>query len=159
MPRGSLVSNSKIPLHVSGLSCRGLVLASTTTRRAIKTGVRYLATSTSFHSGVSESEDVYLVQINLLGSGGEVASARLVDEYPPYRAAIPSAILESAAGGKLMLRRDRGCDITFGWMPMRTAPGDPTAVIAEPLEDSPPVPRQVSDNELLPYYRTVRSAN
>jgi hypothetical protein len=128
-------------------------------QRAFKAGVRFLATSTSVRSGTGENQDVYLVEITLPGRADEVGVGRLVDEYPPYRAAIPSTTLVSAVGGTFRLRRDRECDVTFARMPLRTFPGDPMAILADPLGYSPTLPRPVSATELLPCYRTIRPAN
>lgn len=124
--------------------------------RAFKTTVRFLATSTSFHTDLGESQDVYLVSVALDPQSGEWTLARLVDEFPPYRTALPSRDLQSGSPMRLRVRRDASCDLVYAQMRLRTAPGDPMAILPEPLGFTPALDEYPRPTELLPCYRTVR---
>jgi hypothetical protein len=121
----------------------------------LKAHVHFLATSTSVHSGLGTNQDVYLVEVTPHGAD-ETILARLIDEYPPYRATLSSKLLTSPEGATLKIRRDRACDISFAQMPLRTAPGDPMAILPERLGFQPRLSNPVEPKEVLPCYRTVR---
>lgn len=120
-----------------------------------KAQVHFLATSTSVHSGLGTSQDVYLVEVAQRGRG-ETILARLIDEYPPYRVALSSDILTSTEGVSLKIKRDQTCDIAFGLMPLRTAPGDQMAILPMRLDFQPRLSNPVHPDNILPCYRTVR---
>ena len=122
----------------------------------LKAQVRFLATSTSIHAGIGRKQDVYLVEITQPGFSGQSTLARLIDDYPPYRVAIPREQLTSELPVSFRLRRDRTCDASFALIPLRTAPGDPMAILPERLGFEPALPRPVRPDEALPCYRTVR---
>jgi hypothetical protein len=126
--------------------------------RAFKTSVRFLATSTSFRTDLGESQDVYLVSVGLEPRAGEWTLARLVDEFPPYRTSLPSRDLQSGSPMTLRIRRDASCDFVYAEMRLRTRPGDPMAILPEPLGYSPDLSRSIPTTEILPCYRTVRPA-
>lgn len=115
--------------------------------------VTFLATGTSVHGSLGESQDVYLIEITE-GESDQPVLARLIDEYPPDRSALPPETVTS--GGTLKVRRDRRCDIAIAQMPIRTAPGDPMAILPERLGFKPHLPRKVAASEVLPCYRTAR---
>jgi hypothetical protein len=123
--------------------------------RDVRAHVRFLATSTSIRLEFAESEDVYLVELVLPHRNGGATLARLIDRYPEYRTSLPADILESSIGRTVRIRRDSACDISFQAMPLRTAPGDPLAVLPEKLGFAPPLPRSVAPKEILPCFRLV----
>ena len=125
-------------------------------QRAFRASVRFLATSTSVRSSMGESQDVYLVEVRFLNGSDEPSISRLIDEYPPYRAAISLQILRSETATTIRVRRDHGCDLRLGNMPLRTAPGDPSAILPEPLGFEPSLPRPVEKSAILPCYRIER---
>ena len=125
-------------------------------QRTLKASVRFLSTSTSFRTGFGESQDVYLVAADLQPQSGEWALARLVDEFPPYRTSLPSRDLQSGSPTTLCVRRDASCDVAYAQMRLRTAPGDPMAILPEPLGFIPILDQPARPTELLPCYRTVR---
>lgn len=121
----------------------------------IKTRVRFLATSTSVRSGIGESQDVYLVELpSGIGSEGSML-ARLVDYYSSPQAGFSPGHL-SGEGPILRIRRDGSCDTPLADMPLRTAPGDPMAILPERFQYEPPLPQGTNINAVLPCYRTVR---
>lgn len=124
--------------------------------RSPKARVRFVATSTSIHGSYSGSEDVFLAEAQIGKDTTPPILIKLVDQYPPYRIPISSRILHSATGTWLRLRRDGGCDISFSAMPLRTAPGDPTAILAEPLVFRPQLPLSATADSVLPCFRVVR---
>jgi len=121
----------------------------------LKAHVHFLATSTSVHSGLGRNQDVYLVELTPHGAD-ETILVRLIDEYPPYRATLSSNFLTSPEGATLKIRRDRTCDTAFAKIPLRTAPGDPMAILPERLGFQPRLSNPVEPKEILPCYRTVR---
>lgn len=123
---------------------------------ASRAHVRFLATSTSVRGSHSGSEDVYLADVALDRQGNEEVLARVVDEYPPWQIAIPSAVLKSATGTQLRLMRDPECDVAYAQMPLRTALGDPIAILPVLLQFQPELPQPVQPEQILPCYRIVR---
>src|ERR1700734_1659524 len=81
--------------------------------RQIKADVTFLATSTSIRSGFGASEDVYLVELMLPHANGEATLAKLVDQFPEYRAPFTRDALTSRAGRTVLLIRDQECDEGF----------------------------------------------
>lgn len=94
--------------------------------------MRFLATSTLIHRTWGENEDTYLAQ-PLLPKQKRTVLVRLVNanatEWPP----LARAIFTSDAGALLAVKRDATCDRPFGQMLLRTAPGDPKAILPQPL--------------------------
>ncbi|HEX4037748.1 MAG TPA: hypothetical protein VHX37_06795 [Acidobacteriaceae bacterium] len=121
----------------------------------VKVRVRFLATSTSVHSGVGESQDVYLVELPADTFGENPILARLVDDYSPAQTAFSPKAL-SGDGLILRIRRDESCDTTLADMPLRTAPGDPLAILPERFGFHVVLPRETSTDEILPCYKTFR---
>lgn len=117
--------------------------------------MRFLATSTSVHSALGTNQDVYLAEITLRGSN-ETTLARLIDEYPPYRVMLSDDFLSSADGITLKVRRDKMCDRALTKMPLRTAPGDPLAILPQRLRYQPQLSYSIDPEVVLPCYRTVR---
>lgn len=98
--------------------------------------------------------DVYLAEI-VLHKGSEPVLARLVDEYNNLDAPISVVALTSATGATLRVRRDRQCDMPYAQMQLRTAPGDPMAILHERLGYQPQLSQTPQPTELLPCYRTA----
>ena len=124
--------------------------------RIVRAHVRFLATSSSVHSSWGGSEDIYLAEIEFGGTARETGLVWLIDEYAPYRVSIPTAMLTSTSMTSFRLRRDRGCDVAYGLMPLRTAPGDPMAILPEHLSFQPVLPEQITPMSVIPCYRLVR---
>jgi hypothetical protein len=139
------------------LTAANLGLAERHRAKAVKAEVRFVATSSSIRSAFGASEDSYLVFVSFPRAGDEQTLARLVDQYPEYRAPVAREALMSPTARPVMLIRDRECDEALDQMPLRTAPGDPLAVLPEPLGYRPAaLPRSVEPTEVLPCYRIVR---
>lgn len=118
--------------------------------------VRFVATSTSIRSSYAGSEDVFLAEASFGKEAESPILVKLVDRYPPYKAPIKLETLVSPPGTWLHLRRDVECDVALSAMPLRTAPGDPTAVLAESLVFRPQLPPSAKPDSMLPCYRIVR---
>jgi hypothetical protein len=123
--------------------------------RFIKARVRFLATSTVFHSDFGANQDIYLAEVDLRGSSGGTL-IRLIDEYPPYRPPFSHAILTSPNGTTLKILRDPNCDTAFFKIPLRTVPGDPMALLPERLGYTPKLPQAIEPGTVIPCYRTLR---
>ena len=117
--------------------------------------VRLLATSTFIRGTWGLNLDVYLAEI-APQKGSERELVRLIDEYlnsdPPLSAGAPT----SAVGTTLRIRRDQQCDMPFARLQLRTAPGDPMAILPERLSYRPQLPRTPGPDETLPCYRILR---
>lgn len=123
----------------------------------LKLRVISIAKRTSVHTDDAQNEDVYLASIASTGSERvDSALVKLIDEYPSYRRSLSKAVLSSKSGPILTLRRDADCDIARAEMPLRTAPGNPVAILPEVLSYAPLLPAGILPNTLLPCYRLVR---
>jgi hypothetical protein len=125
-------------------------------RQTFKGRIRFLATTTSIRSSWAGNQDIYLATIQFQGRGDEAALARVIDEYPSYRVAIPSEVLASSSSTSFRLRRDRSCDVAYGLMSIRTAPGDAMAILPEPFSFRPALSEAVQPADIIPCYRIVR---
>ena len=124
-------------------------------KRGQKARVRFPATSTLVRGTWGQNEDTYLAELSL-SHDTESALVRLVDAYPNEAPPLSREELTSQPGTVLRVNRDSQCDRPFAQMLLRTAPGDPMAILPERLGYRPPMDRTPEPNELLPCYRTVR---
>lgn len=81
---------------------------------------------------------------------------RLIDAYSNEFPPLSREVLTSDAGSVLSLKRDAGCDRPFGEVLLRTAPGDPLAILLERLSYRPRLDRTPEAETILPCYRTIR---
>jgi hypothetical protein len=81
---------------------------------------------------------------------------RLVDTYPNEWPPLSREVLKSDAGTVLPVKRDAECDRPFGEMLLRTAPGDPMAILQERLGYRPPLDWTPAPGTVLPCYRVLR---
>jgi hypothetical protein len=121
----------------------------------VKAQVRFLATSTEIRGTWGTNEDTFLVELQPVHHG-ELQLVRLLDEYPNPYPPLPVEILKSQSGTVLRVRRDAQCDRPFGEILLRTAPGDPMAILPERLSYQPQLDRIPEARKLIPCYRTVR---
>jgi len=132
----------------------GIASAKTRQPRPVKAQVRFLATSQSIRGTWGANEDVYLAEIAV--SVGDKTLVRLIDKYPNLRSPLSTDSLTSTSGTILLLRRDTQCDMPFGKIQLRTAPGDRMAILPVKLKYQPQLLKNPEPNEILPCYRTVR---
>ena len=124
-------------------------------RHGSKARVHFLAASTLIRGTWGPNEDTYLAQLLLLKQN-EAVLVRLVDAYPNEWPPRAREALMSDAGTVLRVKRDAGCDRPFGEMLLRTAPGDPMAILSERLSYTPPLERTPASGTILPCYRVLR---
>lgn len=124
-------------------------------RHGQKARVRFLATSTLIRGSWGPNEDTYLAQL-LLPKQNETVLVRLVDAYPNEWPPLAREILKADAGAVLSVKRDAECDRPFGEILLRTAPGDPMAILPERLGYRPPMDRTPAPGTILPCYRVLR---
>jgi hypothetical protein len=120
-----------------------------------KAHTRFVATSTCIRGTWRFNLDVYLAEI-LSKKGSETVLARLIDEYGNLEAPISVSALTSATGTYLRVKRDRQCDMPYAQIQLRTAPGDPMAILHERLGYEPQLSKVPQPNEVMSCYRTVR---
>jgi hypothetical protein len=116
---------------------------------------RFLAASTCIRGTWGLNLDVYLAEI-APQKGSEPVLVRLIDEYRNLDPPLSVDALTSAEGTTLRVRRDRQCDMPYNRIQLRTAPGDPMAILHEKLGYQPLLSRTPQLNEVLPCYRMVR---
>jgi hypothetical protein len=118
--------------------------------------VRFLATSTVIHSAAGGSnEDTYLAELTLAPQGAPLLT-RLIDSYPSAASALSKEVLTSANGSELRVVRDMSCDRPYSKIILRTAPGNPMAIMREPLGYQPAMLTIPAPDTVLPCYRLVR---
>lgn len=120
-----------------------------------KAKVHFLATSTFIRGTWGWNKDIYLAQI-LLPKENEATLVRLVDAYPNEFPPLSREVQISQSGTFLRVERDSECDLPFGQMLLRTAPGDPMAILPTRLDYRPQLPKTPAPNDVLPCYRTLR---
>lgn len=120
-----------------------------------KARVRFLATSTLIRGTFGRNKDTYLAKL-ILTLEGDPLLVRLVDSYPNEVPPLSRAALTSDTGTKFRVSRDADCDRPYGEMILRTAPGDPMAILHERLGYRPQLLKTPEPNEMLPCYRTAR---
>jgi hypothetical protein len=120
-----------------------------------KAHTRFLATSTCMRGTWGLNLDVYLAEI-ATEKGSEPVLVRLIDEYRNLDPPLSVGALTSVTGTTLRFRRDRQCDMPYAQMQLRTAPGDPMAILHKRLVYQPQLPKTPEPNEMMPCYRTMR---
>ena len=120
-----------------------------------KARVRFLTTSTLIRGTWGPNEDTYLAQL-LLPKENEAVLVHLVDAYPNEWPPLSRSVLTSDSRALLAVRRDEQCDRPFGQILLRTAPGDPMAILPERLDYQPQLDRTPAAGTILPCYRVLR---
>jgi hypothetical protein len=119
-----------------------------------KAQVRFVATSTLIRGTWGPNEDTYLAELTF--KNNETQLIRLVDSYPNEAPPIARKVLTSDVGTVFSVKRDAGCDRPFGQVLLRTAPGDPMAVLPERTEYKASLDRTPTPGTILPCYRALR---
>jgi hypothetical protein len=118
-----------------------------------KARVRFIATSTLYRTTWGMNEDIYLGELTFAKREDEHVLARVINQYSNWEPPIPAAVLKSDAGMPFYLLRDASCDIPYAQMQLRTAPGDPMAVLQERLSYQPRLNHAPAPGDVLPCYR------
>ena len=124
-------------------------------RQGQRARVQFVATSTLIRGTWGQNEDAYLVKL-LFPKQNETVLVRLIDTYPNEFPPLSREVLSSDRGSVLSLKRDAGCDRPFGEVLLRTAPGNPLAILLERLSYRPRLDRTPEAETILPCYRTIR---
>jgi len=117
--------------------------------------VRFLATSTLIRIWGGPNEDTYLAQLTFMPNDDPLV-VRLVDSYPNLALPLPRVALTSEDGSIVKVRRDMSCDRPYSKIILRTAPGDPMAILPERLGYLPSMDQTPTPEMILPCYRVVR---
>jgi hypothetical protein len=120
-----------------------------------KAVVHFLATGMLLRGTWGWNEDTYLAEL-VPKSGGMCQLARILDEYPSFVPPLTRATLIAKHGTVLRIRRDTSCDIAYTALHLRTAPGDPLAVVPISLNYQPQIDTATGVGEILPCYRIMR---
>lgn len=148
-------SSSRIATVVAFAILSGIMAAKTPHPHTVKAQTRFFATSTCIRGTWGTNQDTYLAEI-VPHDEREPHLVRLIDEYPNLLPPLSIESLTSTAGTTLRILRDRSCDVPYGRMQLRTAPGDPIAILPERLGYQPQMDRTPVPGTNLPCYRTVR---
>lgn len=114
-----------------------------------------MATGTLVRGTWGQNEDTYLAELSL-SHDTESVLVRLIDTYPNEAPPLSREALMSPSGTVLRVSRDPQCDSLYGEMLLRTAPGDPMAILLERLEYQPQLSWTPQPSTNVPCYRTVR---
>jgi hypothetical protein len=133
----------------------GIIAAKTPQSRPLKVRVHFLATAASLRETWGTNEDTYLAEIAPHG-GSIPVLVQLIDEYLTFEPPLSFDSLTSTTGTALRIIRDARCDIPYSQMQLRTAPGDPKALLHERLNYQPRVDERPQADTILPCYRTIR---
>jgi hypothetical protein len=156
MSSSRFVLRSYFAIIILALVSPMTVLAST--KGALKTQVRFLATSTSIRSGFGENEDVD--SLELTGGRAPAASvpfhALVVDRYPVCHGALSLAVLAANPGAEFRVLWDAGCDRSPSEIPLRRYLDDSQAILPEKLGYTITLPMMEDRPSTLPCYRRVR---
>lgn len=117
--------------------------------------VQFLAAGTLMRGNWGPNEDTYLAELTL-PVHGELVLVRLIDEYANEAPALSRAMLTSPSGAFLWVRRDSLCDYPYRQMLLRTAPGDPLAILPEKLNYQPHLEIVPAPDSILQCYRVAR---
>jgi hypothetical protein len=135
-------------------SCGSSAIARTRIR-ALKALVRFLATSTLVRGSWGLNQDIYLAELTT-SAAADPQLIRLIDEYNHAASPLSKAALTSPSGTTLLVWRDSQCDLAYRAIVLRTAPGDPLAILPERLGYQPHMDHPPTPDTILPCYRTVR---
>ncbi len=121
-----------------------------------KRKVLFLATSSLVRGTWGYDEDTYLAEF-VPANDNVGLLIRLIDDHPNFALPLSSDVLTSGTGTVLKVKRDRQCDIPYGAMLLRAAPGDPMAIIPERMTFRPNLNQPVDPATKLACYRVVRN--
>jgi hypothetical protein len=133
----------------------GITEAKSPHLRPFKAHTHFLATSTCIRGTWGLNRDVYLAEI-MPDKQSEILLVRLIDEYRNLDPPLSVDTLTSATGTTMKIRRDAQCDIPYVQMQLRTAPGDPMAILHERLRYQPQLGRTPAPTDIIPCYRNIR---
>jgi hypothetical protein len=145
----------RLAILIFGVTVSDFSASARTGVHTLKARVRFLATGTVVRRTWGLSQDVYLAELTpLVGVGSQLI--RLIDEYNSASLTLSNAALVSSSGTTLKLWRDSRCDLAYGAMVLRAAPGDPLAILPERLGYQPQMDHLPAPTTILQCYRTVR---
>lgn len=119
-----------------------------------KVRLRFDATGTLIRGTFGTNQDMYLAETASPGDNGVLL--QLIDEYPNEYPPLSVEVLKEASGAVLRVRRDSSCDAAYGQLVLRTAPGDPMAILPVKLAYIPHFDKVPEASTIVPCYRVVR---
>jgi hypothetical protein len=150
--QGKLV---KLITLVMILTVSAASVSATQAKKTKKARVHFLATGTEIRGTWGFNQDTYFAELAFV-KDGPLQFVRIVDEYSQLAPPLSRESLTSVSGIPLRLRRDGGCDIRYSDLHLRTAPGDPMAILPVTLHYLPRLAKAPDAGEVLPCYRIVR---
>jgi hypothetical protein len=117
--------------------------------------IRFLATSWVIRGTSGPNQDTYLAEMLPINTDPPFL-IYLIDDYANEFPSISRETLVSQAGSVMRVRRDAQCDMLFRQINLRTAPGDPMAILPGRLGYQPQLDRQPNPDENIPCYRIAR---
>ncbi len=132
----------------------GILLANPAFAGGNKAGVRFVAQSMSFRTTWAYSEDVYLVEIHP-SKNGQPYYGKLLDAYQGLGRPLPLQMVTSKSPITMKIARDSSCDVRYGNMLIRSAPGDPVALLPGKFTYESSETKSIPKDTMIPCYRTV----
>lgn len=123
--------------------------------RAMKTRVMFLATSWVIRGTWGRNEDQYFAEISATPRDTP-SYAYVVDNYQCDTPSLSFDVLTSHSGTTLRLIRDSRCDIPFGQLALRTAPGDLRAILPGRFGYRPAITPLPNPDTMIPCYHIAR---
>jgi hypothetical protein len=123
--------------------------------RPQKAKVHFLAAGALLRGSWGFNQDIYLAELIGKKEPGRQL-VRIMDEYSPDAPPLSHEVLVDEQGTGLHIRRDESCDIAYGAMHLRAAPGDPMAMLPGRLSYELKFDQSPSADAALPCYRIVR---
>lgn len=136
-------------------SCSPLRASPGRREQIVRAQIHFLAESTLWRTTAGQNEDSYLADLSSRAKSGECL-IRLVDTYPAFAPPLSGDLLKSERGATLRVRRDPDCDIRYGHLLLRAAPGDLIGILPVKLIYSPKLDSDPGPSAIIPCYRTVR---
>lgn len=124
-------------------------------KREPKVRVHFLAAETLIRGTWGTNQDSYLAEF-LSGKDRPSGLLQVVDEYAQWDLPISWVDLTSQSGVNLRLKRDTACDVQYGALNLRAAPGNLMAMLPVHLTYHPVLSNSVHSSDVIPCYRIAR---
>lgn len=114
--------------------------------------MRFLANGLCIHGTWGQNRDTYLAEM-ILKKNDTPQLVRIMNEYSPWGPSISHVVLTSNQGATLYVERDEQCDLSYGQMHLRSAPGDPIAALPGVMTYHLQLAKEPTSETILPCYR------
>lgn len=124
-------------------------------KREPRVRVRFLAEETLVRGTWGTNQDSYLAEF-LPSKDSPSGLLQVKDEYAQWDFPLSQAVLTSQSGTNIRLKRDTACDVQYGALNLRAAPGDLIAMLPVHLTYHPVLSNSVHSGDVIPCYHIAR---